>query len=72
MSVDHILHVYNTPGGRTLCGRKFLKLVPGISLANIRDILGPKPVQGHETLCPKCADTDEYRERYALWLLGNV
>jgi hypothetical protein len=67
-----LIHVYNTPGHRTYCGRKFLKLVPGVNLASASDLFGPKPLLSHEVLCEKCEATDEYQERYALYLLAEA
>ena len=71
-SPPSILHLYNTSGGRTFCGRKFLKLAAGICIARAEDYFGPKPLRSHEKLCEECEGADEYAERYALWLLARV
>jgi hypothetical protein len=66
------LHLYTHPGARTFCGRKFLKLSRGVSVARADDFFGEKPLMVVEKLCEKCEATLEYKERYGLWLLARV
>ena len=67
------LHLYNTPGGRTFCGRKFIKLSYTVCSVNAADFFTDSGhLRDKETLCAECEDTDEYRERHALYLLSRV
>ncbi len=71
-SPRNILHLYERPGGRTFCGRKFLRLAEGVCIASTSDFFGDKPLRPTEKLCKKCEASEQYKERYALWLLAKV
>jgi hypothetical protein len=70
-----LLHLVPSAGARTFCGRKFLKLSKGVNVISADSFFGGNPpmlVLRKETLCEKCEDTEEYAERYGLWLLARM